>query len=188
MRHPDRWLALLRITVGLWFLKGVVTKLAITVVAGVLPVPVASERWIETMPRLIARYAAENPFPVYKAFLLDTVVSNPAFAHLTALGEVAIGLALALGLFTEVGAAFGALQVVFYGLAVQHMSPGQQGFHVMLFAMMVACLFAHAGRTWGLDGWRARRRIHRGVEDRTPMALGPLPRPRQTDADRTVAI
>jgi YVTN family beta-propeller protein len=151
MRHPDQWLAVLRITVGLWFLKSLFTKLSIAFLAGFIPVPVASPRWIATMPKLIARYAAENPFPAYKAFLLGSVVPNPEFAHLTALGEVAIGLSLTLGLLTEVGAVFGALQVIMYGLAVQHMSSGQQGFHVMLFAMMLAFLFAHAGRTWGLD-------------------------------------
>ena len=157
MRHPERWLAVLRITVGLWFLKSIATKVSVALAAGFLPVPVASERWIETMPKLLARYAAENPFPAYKAFLLGTVVPNQAFAHLTALGEVAVGLSLVLGLFTEVGAVAGALQVIFYGLAVQHMSPGQQGFHVMLFAMMVAFLFARAGRTWGIDAVLARR-------------------------------
>jgi uncharacterized membrane protein YphA (DoxX/SURF4 family) len=149
---------------------------------------VASERWIETMPRLIARYAADNPFPAYKAFLLGTVAPSHALAHLTALGEVAVGLSLVLGLFTELGAAAGALQVIFYGLAVQHMSPGQQGFHVMLFAMMVAFGFARAGRTWGLDAWLSGRRIHGRLQQTTRNALGPLPRPAKTNGDRTVPI
>jgi YVTN family beta-propeller protein len=157
MRHPERSLAALRITVGLWFLKSIFTKLTIALIAGFIPMPVATARWIETMPKLVTRYAAENPIAGYKAFLLGTVVPNEAYAHLTALGEVAIGLALTLGLFTEVGALFGALLVITYGLAVQHMSPAQQGFHVMLFAMMVAFLFARAGRVWGVDGWLARR-------------------------------
>jgi len=167
-RYPDRWLAVLRITVGVWFLKSILTKVSVALVGGFLPVPVASARWIETMPTLIARYAADNPFPAYRGFLLGTVAPHQAFAHLTALGEVAVGLSLVLGLFTEVGAAAGALQVIFYGLAVQHMSPGQQGFHVMLLAMMLAFLFARAGRTWGLDGWLARRRSDLGGERRVP--------------------
>ena len=48
MRSPDRWLAFLRIVVGLWFLKGVVTKLGIVILGGVIPVPGASARWMET--------------------------------------------------------------------------------------------------------------------------------------------
>lgn len=157
MQHPDRWLAVLRVVVGLWFLKSLFTKLTITMAWGVLPVPAASDRWIETMPKLIARYAAGNPFPAYKAFLLESVATNPTFAHLTALGEVAVGLSLTFGLLTILGASFGALQVLFYGFAVQHTSPGQQGFHVMLLAMMVSFLFARAGRTWGIDGWLLNR-------------------------------
>ena len=41
------------------------------------------------MPKLIAKYAADNPFPSYKGFLLDTVIPHShVFATLTALGEV----------------------------------------------------------------------------------------------------
>jgi YVTN family beta-propeller protein len=180
MRHPDRWLALLRITVGLWFLKSILTKISIALLAGFIPTPVASPRWIATMPKLIARYAADNPFPAYKAFLLGTVVPNHAYAHLTALGEVAVGLSLTFGLLTEVGAVFGALQVITYGLAVQHMSSGQQGFHVMLLAMMLAFLFAGAGRTWGLDAvlaerWVMRRERRRRIPTRrASVAVGVL--------------
>lgn len=161
MRHAPQWLAVLRLTVGLWFLKSLFTKLTIGLVGGVIPLPMATDRWIATMPKLIARYAADNPFPAYKAFLLDTVAHHQAFAHMTALGEAAIGISLTLGLLTELGAAFGAIQVILYGLAVQHMSSGQQGFHVMLLAMMIAFLSAHAGRTWGVDGWFIDRWQHR---------------------------
>jgi YVTN family beta-propeller protein len=172
MKHPQHWLAVLRLTVGIWFLKSLLTKITIGLVAGFIPVPEASARWIATMPKLIAKYAADNPFPAYKAFLLGTVVPNHAFAHLTALGEVAVGLSLTLGLLTEVGAVFGALQVIFYGLAVQHMGSSQVGFHVMLFSMMIAFLFSHAGRTWGLDAWLWRR----GRSRSTVWPLVPAPK------------
>ena len=158
MRAPERWLAVLRIVVGLWFFKSILTKVTITLAWGFLPVPAASGRWIDTMPKLVARYAAENPFGWYKEFLLNTVVpNNHVFAHFTGLGEVAIGFALTFGFLTVLGAFFGVIQVILYGLAVQHMSPGQQGFHVMLFAMMVAFLFARAGRRWGVDTWLRQR-------------------------------
>lgn len=157
MIHPARWLAVLRIVVGLWFLKSLFTKLTIGLAWGFLPVPMATSRWIHVMPKLLTNYAAENPFPAYKSFLENTVIPNPAFAHLTAVAEVAVGIALTFGILTVLGAFFGAIQVVFYGLAVQHMSSGQQGFHVMLFSMMIAFLFARAGRVWGVDGWIRRR-------------------------------
>ena len=102
------------------------------------------------MPKLIAKYAADNPFPWYKSFLLDTVIPNShVFATLTALGEVGVGLSLLFGLLTPLGAFFGLIQVLFYGMAVQQQSSGQQGFHVMLFVMMLTFLFARAGQAMG---------------------------------------
>jgi len=158
MRHPERWLAFLRVVVGLWFLKSLLTKLTIGLVWGFLPVPMATNRWINVMPKLLARYAAENPIGWYREFLLDTVIPNShVFAHLTAIGEVAIGISLTFGLVTALGAFFGLFQVIFYGMAVQHMSSGQQGFHVMLGAMMIAFFFARAGRWLGIDAWLVRR-------------------------------
>jgi hypothetical protein len=52
----------------------------------------------------------------------------------------------------------GLVLVTNYGLATQWMSPGQQGFHLVLFALMIAFFFSRAGRTWGLDArlWTAR--------------------------------
>ncbi len=158
MRAPQRWLAVLRIVVGLWFVKSLFTKLTIGLAWGILPIPTANARWLNVMPKLVARYAADNPIEWYRSFLLDTVIPNShIFAHLTALGEVAVGLSLTLGLVTVLGAFFGLIEVIFYGLAVQHMSSGQQGFHVMLLAMMIAFLFSRAGRRWGLDAWLLRR-------------------------------
>ena len=158
MRYPQRALAGLRIVVGIWFVKSLFTKIAIALAWGFLPVPAASGRWVAIMPKLLARYAADNPIAWYRDFLLHTVVPNAhLFATLTAFGEVAVGLSLTLGLLTRCGALIGVLQVVSYGLAVQHMSSGQQGFHVMLFAMMVAFLYARAGRHFGVDAWIARR-------------------------------
>ena len=158
MRLPQRGLAALRIVVGLWFLKSVLTKLGL-VWLGVVPLPGASARWQTVMPRLLARYAAENPVEFYRDFLLHTVIPNSAFfATLTALGETAVGLGLTLGLLTPLASVVGLVLVVSYGLATSHMGPSQQGFHVLLFACMAVFLLTRAGRAWGVDGWlRARR-------------------------------
>ena len=152
MRAPDRWIAALRIVVGGWFAKGAVTKIAIGLAWGWLPVPGASQRWVGTMPKLLAKYAAENPIPSYRAFLLDSVIPNAVlYADLTALGETFVGLSLLAGLVTPLGALAGFALTIVYGLAVQHMSSGQLGFHVLLAALMTAFYFARAGRTWGVD-------------------------------------
>jgi uncharacterized membrane protein YphA (DoxX/SURF4 family) len=149
-------LAILRVWVGLWFAKALWTKLGFGLL-GFLPG--ASDRWIETMPKIIGRQMAENPIGWYKAFVEGTVLPNAAtFAHLTALGEAAAGLLLVLGLFTGVGSLVALLLTVNYGLATWHMSPASQGFHFTLAAVMVALFIGRAGLTWGLDGVLASQR------------------------------
>ncbi len=157
MSHPAEWLAFLRIVVGLYFVKALWQKLEL--VAGVIPIPAASARWIETMPKIVTRQAAENPILWYKQFLEGTVLQNPElFAHLTALGETAVGIGLTLGLLNGLSSGVGFSMALAYGLATQWMTPGQRGFHLVLLALMVALFGARAGRRWGLDAVIARRK------------------------------
>jgi uncharacterized membrane protein YphA (DoxX/SURF4 family) len=158
MSHPSQWLALLRIVVGLYFVKSLITKMSIVLLGGVLPVPAVSERWISVMPKIVAKQASDNPVTFYKQFLEGTVLQQSStFAQLTAWGETVTGLGLTLGLCTGIASLVGLVLVINYGLATQWMSPGQQGFHLVLFFLMLAFFFGRAGRTWGLDGWLARR-------------------------------
>jgi uncharacterized membrane protein YphA (DoxX/SURF4 family) len=152
MSHPDRWMAFLRIVVGLYFVKSLVTKMTVVLVGGFLPVPMVSERWINVMPNIVAKQASQNPLAFYKHFLEGTVLTHPElFAQLTAWGETAVGLGLTLGLLTGASSLIGLVMVTNYGLATQWMSPGQQGFHLVLVALMLSFFLARAGRTWGLD-------------------------------------
>jgi uncharacterized membrane protein YphA (DoxX/SURF4 family) len=158
MNHPAAWLAVLRIVVGLYFVKSLVTKMSLVMLGGVIPVPAVSERWFTVMPKIVAKQASENPIASYKHFLEGTVLPNSStFAQLTAWGETVVGIGLTLGLLTGLTSLVGLVLVTNYGLATQWMSPGQQGFHLVLFFLMVAFFFARAGRRWGLDGWLARR-------------------------------
>lgn len=53
------------------------------------------------MPKLLAKYAAENPFPWCKHFLIGTVIPNATvFAHITVVAEVAVGFSLLFDLLT----------------------------------------------------------------------------------------
>jgi uncharacterized membrane protein YphA (DoxX/SURF4 family) len=159
MDHPAEWLAVLRIVVGLYFVKSLVTKMSLVTLGGVIPVPVVSERWLTVMPKIVAKQASDNPIPFYKNFLEGTVLPNSStFAQLTAWGETVVGIGLTLGLLTGLASVVGLLLVTNYGLATQWMSPGQQGFHLVLFFLMVAFFFARSGRRWGVDAWLARRR------------------------------
>jgi uncharacterized membrane protein YphA (DoxX/SURF4 family) len=159
MRSPARWLAVLRIAVGLWFAKAIFTKLSVTLAWGFLPVPTASDRWLHVMPILVSKYAEGNPIGFFRDFLLNTVVPNShVYAQLTALGEAAVGLGLLFGCLTSLAAGIGLILVVNYGLAVQWQGSAQQGFHYMLITTLVVMLGVRAGRTWGVDGWvRAHR-------------------------------
>jgi hypothetical protein len=85
MHYAERGLAVLRIVTGLWFLKGILTKIGLVYVGGFLPLPAASNRWVTTMPKLLTRYADGNPIDGYKQFLVDTVIPHAhLFANVTA--------------------------------------------------------------------------------------------------------
>jgi uncharacterized membrane protein YphA (DoxX/SURF4 family) len=170
MNHPAEWMAVLRIVVGLYFVKSLITKMSFVMLGGILPVPAVSERWLTVMPKIVARQASENPLAFYKQFLEGTVLPHGnVFAQLTAWGETVAGLGLTLGLLTGVASLVGLVLVINYGLATQWMSPGQQGFHLVLSFLMLAFFFARAGRTWGLDGWLARRKP-RSLLSRRPLS------------------
>jgi thiosulfate dehydrogenase (quinone) large subunit len=158
MIHPARAIAVLRIVVGAWFVKAVWTKLALAYVAGVIPYPVVSARFVGFHPKRVAEFAAGNPIDWYKEFLERTVLPDAAtFATLQAYGEAAVGLGLILGLLTGVTAVVGLFLALNYGLATQWMSFGQQGFHLLLITSMLLFLLTRAGRVWGLDGWLLAR-------------------------------
>lgn len=159
LSHPAEWLVVLRIAVGLYFVKALVTKMSVVLAGGVVPVPVVSDRWLATMPKIVAKQASENPIAFYKHFLEQTVLTHAdLFAHLTAWGETVAGLGLTLGLCTGLASLVGLALVINYGLATQWMSSGQQGFHLLLFTLMLAFFWSRAGRRWGLDAVIAARK------------------------------
>lgn len=152
MEHAERWVVVLRVVVGAWFVKAVWTKFTPGFLWDVLPYPAVSPRFLAFHPKRIAEFAAGNPIGWYKEFLEGTVLPNDrVFATLQTFGEAAVGLGLILGFATGLTALVGLFLSLNYGLASQWMSFGQQGFHVLLVTSMVIFLFARAGRTWGLD-------------------------------------
>jgi len=158
MSQPSRWLAVLRIGFGFWFLKALWTKLDVVLLGGVVPWLGVEPRWIAAMPDIITRQMAENPIGWYRDFVMATVLPNAAtFATCVAWGETLTGLSLVLG----VGSGLGALGALFlsinYGLATWHMSAAAQGFHYLLILVALVLFLARSGRAWGLDGWIAWR-------------------------------
>jgi len=153
MIRAERWVVLLRVVVGAWFVKAVWTKLTLAFLWGVIPYPTVAPRFLAFQPKRVAEFAAGNPVGWYKGFLEETVLPDSAlFATLQTFAEAAVGLGLILGLLTGLTALVGLFLSLNYGLASQWMSFGQQGFHVLLVTSMIIFLCARAGRTWGLDG------------------------------------
>jgi uncharacterized membrane protein YphA (DoxX/SURF4 family) len=150
--YPQTCIAFLRLVVGIWFLKAVWTKLTVAYVAGVLPYPAVSPRFLAFHPKRVAEFAADNPIGWYKDFLQGSVLPHASlFATLQTYGEVVVGLGLVLGLLTRLSAVIGLVLALNYGLATQWMTFGQQGFHLLLITSMIIFLVAGAGRVWGLD-------------------------------------
>jgi len=158
MIHPERAVAVLRVVVGVWFLKAVWTKLGLGLAAGVIPYPAVSPRFMSFHPRRVGEFAAGNPIGWYKDFLDNTVQPHASlFAMLQTYGEVTVGIGLVLGLLTGLAAVVGLFLALNYGLATQWMSFGQQGFHLLLITSMVLFLATRAGRVWGVDQWLLKR-------------------------------
>jgi thiosulfate dehydrogenase [quinone] large subunit len=158
MSNPSRWLALLRILVGLWFVKALWSKMDVVLFGGFFPFLGVEPRWLATMPELVTKQAAENPILWYKTFLEQTVLPNAAlFARFTAWGEVLVGLSLTLGCFAGLGALGGLWLSINYGLASAHMSAASKGFHYMLVITFAMLFLARSGRALGLDAWIAWR-------------------------------
>src|SRR5256884_2620857 len=158
MNHPDRAVALLRVVVGAWFIKAVWTKVSYGLVAGVIPYPMVSPRFIAFHPKRVAEFAAGNPIGWYRDFLQATVLPHAeVFATLQTIGEVVVGVGLLLGVMTRLAAAVGLFLALNFGLANQWMSFGQQGFHLLLVVSMAIFLVTGAGRVWGLDRWLLAR-------------------------------
>ena len=161
MVDPERWLVVLRITVGAWFLKAVVTKLAIIWWAALVPLPIVSPRFLGVHARRVAEFAAGNPLPWYRDFLQDVVLPHAStFATLQVIGEVVVGLGLVLGLLTVPAALVGLVLSLGFGLATQWMSAGQQGFHLLLVVAMLVLAASRAGRRLGVDAWLRARWPH----------------------------
>jgi hypothetical protein len=75
MIGADRWIVLLRVVVGAWFVKAVWTKLTLAYLWGVIPYPTVSPRFLAFQPKRVAEFAAGNPVDWYKKFLEETTRS-----------------------------------------------------------------------------------------------------------------
>ena len=113
-----------------------------------------------------AREMATKAWPPWGRFLHSVVVPNAAaFGWLIAAGEIVVGAALILGLWTRVASLAGALLVLAILLGQfwvrgepwnDWITAGLTSKFAILLLVALAC--ADAGRTWGMDGTRRNAR------------------------------
>jgi len=143
LANKERWLAVLRIFAGLFFLNAGIPKLNSEFVGG--------------MAATLKGFA-DGSWEWYRDFLLNTALPHAtSLGYLVSLGEVAIGAALLLGLFTGLASIAGASMTINYYLATSHMGPASEGINLYATVVFIILLATQAGRVWGLDYYLARK-------------------------------
>ncbi len=156
MHTRDLGLAVIRVFVGGWFFKAVVTKLTLDYIWWI-PFPTVSQRFMNFLPKRLAEFASDNPVAWYHQFLVETAIPHARlFAFLETFGEVGVGVGLTLGLVNSFSSLVGLLMSINFVLAAQWMGFCQQGFNTVLVGCMLAILLGRAGRSWGVDALLVR--------------------------------
>ncbi len=98
----------------------------------------------------------DKPYSFFAPFLRSVVLPNAQlFGRMVALGELAVGCALLLGLVTRAAAAGGLFLTLMFLLA---RGDGLDGNPTAPFVvMMLTLLLSHSGRTLGVDAALAHR-------------------------------
>ena len=94
----------------------------------------------------------ENSFGFFRPFLESVVLPNKGlFAFLVSWGELAIGIAMILGLATRYVAVAGAVMVASFWFAKGQGILDAQNHDVVWFVIFIVLAGLHAGRTMSLD-------------------------------------
>ncbi len=133
------WLALIRILIGYEWLRAGWEK-------------VTDPEFAAGLSGTLVFFAKDNPNGWYVGFLQKVAMPNVTiFATLVAWGELLVGLALVLGLLTEVAAFFGMVMNGNYFFAASHLSPSTYGLNLVMFVVTLVLLLTRAGKSLGLD-------------------------------------
>lgn len=141
---PSIFVALLRIFVGVYFLRVGLPKL--------LDLPGFSQE----MGAFLENFAT-TPYKWYGDLLRTVAIPNAhAFAWMVAVGEVAVGALLVLGLLTGLASLIGGGMTLNYFFATSHLGPSNEGVTLYATIVFIVLIGTQAGRTWGLDVLLAR--------------------------------
>lgn len=151
--NTQQWLAILRIAIGLWWVKSVLHK--------------PLRRFLDHgMANWTIKLAENHPVPAFGRMIKTLVANNRAwFPYLIVAGESAVGLGLTLGFLTPVSALVGIFMNLNY-LALAGARPKErsvnpcfeceQGQNLTMIAAQVVLFMLGAGSMWSLDaliGW-----------------------------------
>jgi thiosulfate dehydrogenase [quinone] large subunit len=143
------WLAVLRIGIGLWWLKSVFHKNLRNFVSG-------------GMVEWTAELASSHPWTGFGNAIQRLVKGNASwFPYLVVLGEFAVGVGLVFGFLTPISALVGIFMNLNYILlaGVKLKDPAlnpcfrvEQGQNWTMIVAEIVILATGAGAVWGLDG------------------------------------
>lgn len=147
--HADnsgKWLAVLRIFVGLFFLHVGIPKLL-------------NPTFYQMMEGMLKEWTGKGGPAWYTAFLLNVVMPNSGlFATLVAVGETAVGLLMLVGFLTRVSGAIGAFMTINYYLATVASKSPSAMLNIYATVVFIVLVATCAGRVWGIDYWLAKKR------------------------------
>jgi thiosulfate dehydrogenase [quinone] large subunit len=144
-RNPALWLALVRIVIGLQWLRVGWAK-------------VADPAFADQVAGTVAFFAQNNPNHYYVAFLAGVVQPNSTvFAALVAYGELLVGISMIVGLFATAGAFFGLVMNANFFLASSHLNPSSYGINLTMALIQVILILGGASNALGLDQLIYRR-------------------------------
>jgi thiosulfate dehydrogenase [quinone] large subunit len=144
----EQWLAILRIGIGLWWIKSV---------------------WHKEYPKFVKSgmiswtnsLLDNHPVPAYAGVIRSIINFQPTvFPYLIVLGELAVGVGLTLGFLTPLSALV-ALLLNFNYITVSGVKPKDiavnncfrvdQGQNFVMIVAEIVIFFAGAGAVWSLD-------------------------------------
>ncbi|MGB2896722.1 MAG: TQO small subunit DoxD [Anaerolineales bacterium] len=146
--NASQWLAILRIAVGLWWIKSVLHKPLRKFIGG------GMVDWTISL-------ADNHPVPAFASVIKSIVGKNRGwFPYLVIAGEAATGIGLTLGFLTPISALVGIFMNLNY-LALAGVKPKdksvnpayqcEQGQNLMMIAAEVILIVLASGTVWSID-------------------------------------
>ena len=132
------WLAVLRISLGLWWLESWRHK--------------NKEAWFKRGSGIgwAQSVADKHKWPFVKKGFDTIVAPRPkTMAYVVVFSELALGLGITLGVLTPIALVFSILLNLTYFVLMIH-DWAEQGQNAMMISMAVVCLGTHAWQTWSL--------------------------------------